>query len=297
MAFVPPDPLTTEWVPIWNAISNGPAGPIGPAGPTGATGPTGSQGPQGIQGIPGPTGPTGLTGPIGPKGDKGDTGATGATGPQGPAGTAGAHHATHEPGGSDYLVNSVWTNVANTLSVELDLTGGTGTAYYSAPLEIRTTLTPRVAFHWPGLVAAQLGIDSAGTVRTYNDPGTGYAAFAANSLYAAASGTSLADLTVRGATNFQGGIYSSGGNINTAGYVQSTNYIYPGRVDTVAQQGSWYLASHGSYGLYTNTGFYCAAVYPANGSTVQLASTVIWPGVGYVYLVFSNGILTGYVPA
>jgi hypothetical protein len=52
--------------------------------------------------LTGPQGPIGLTGPQGPKGD------TGATGnPTTP------HHALHEPGGSDYLVNSVWLNKAN----------------------------------------------------------------------------------------------------------------------------------------------------------------------------------------
>lgn len=70
-----PDPATTEWVPIWNPLTQGPVGPPGPAGPTGATG---------------AQGPIGATGPQGP---------TGATGP-----AAGPHHTTHEPGGTDAIV-------------------------------------------------------------------------------------------------------------------------------------------------------------------------------------------------
>src|SRR6186713_2178264 len=48
-----PDPNTTDWVPIWNPLTQGPVGPAGP------TGPAGPQGPQGIQGVQGPIGPTG----------------------------------------------------------------------------------------------------------------------------------------------------------------------------------------------------------------------------------------------
>lgn len=66
-----PDPATTEWVPIWNPLTQGPVGPPGPTGPTGATG---------------------AQGPIG------------NTGPQGPAGTIAAHHVTHERGGTDEVL-------------------------------------------------------------------------------------------------------------------------------------------------------------------------------------------------
>jgi hypothetical protein len=48
-----PDPNTTNWVPIWNPLTQGPVGPPGPTGPQGIQGPQGPQGPQGIQGIPG----------------------------------------------------------------------------------------------------------------------------------------------------------------------------------------------------------------------------------------------------
>ncbi|MEW6556047.1 MAG: hypothetical protein AB1349_01680 [Elusimicrobiota bacterium] len=44
----------------------------------------------------------------------------------------------------------------------------------------------------------------------------------------------------------------STGHIYQPGY----NYIYPGRAENSASQSSWYLASHGSYGLYSNTGLY-----------------------------------------
>ena len=90
-----PDPATTNWVPVWNPVSQGPIGPAGPTGPAGPNGPPGSAGPTG------PQGPTGATGPQGP------TGPSGATAP---------HHATHEPGGGDFLINSVWSNLVNTFT-------------------------------------------------------------------------------------------------------------------------------------------------------------------------------------
>jgi hypothetical protein len=77
----PPDPATTEWVPIWTPMNMGPVGPTGPQGPIGNTGP---QGPQGIQGIKGDKGDTGSQGPIG------NTGPPGPDGPQGPMGPSGS---------------------------------------------------------------------------------------------------------------------------------------------------------------------------------------------------------------
>lgn len=57
MAFTPPDPASTDWVPIWNPMSEGPAGPAGPKGDTGPQGPEGPQGPKGDKGDTGDTGP------------------------------------------------------------------------------------------------------------------------------------------------------------------------------------------------------------------------------------------------
>ncbi|MFH0773853.1 MAG: hypothetical protein V1922_06100, partial [bacterium] len=53
--------------------------------------------------------------------------------------TGNATTATNQSGGT---VNATTGN----FSGELDLTGGTGTGYSTAPIEVRTTLTPRIAF-------------------------------------------------------------------------------------------------------------------------------------------------------
>jgi len=124
-----PNPATTEWVPIWNPMSSGPAGPQGPQGATGPTGPKGDTGATGAAStVPGPTGPTG---PQGAKGDTGATGAastvpgpqgpqgpTGATGPQGPTGATGATG----PAGTGNVVGPA-SVVANRIAAYADATG------------------------------------------------------------------------------------------------------------------------------------------------------------------------------
>lgn len=104
---------------------------------------------------------------------------------------------------STALGNSLITDDGSTVTSagQTDITGGTGTVYTTAPIEIRTTLNPRLSFHWPGVVASQIGMASDGTIRTYDNPGTGYEKFAASSI-------------------------TANGNIMANGTVTSTNYMY-----------------------------------------------------------------------
>ena len=72
------------------------------------------------------------------------------------------------------------------------------------------------------------------------------------------------------------GLSITGGNCVCVGYVECQGVMYPGRVDTTGYQTSWYLASHGSFGLYTNTGFYMGAntlwCGPINCNTISCAT-------------------------
>jgi hypothetical protein len=53
-----------------------------------------------------------------------------------------------------------------------------GVMHYAAGgIEVQSSDHPRIGFHWVGAVAAQIGMDSSATVRTYDNPGTGYAPF------------------------------------------------------------------------------------------------------------------------
>lgn len=120
--------------------------------------------------------------------------------------------------------------------------------------------------------------------------------------------------------------------VKVAGNIQNTaGYLYPGNIAAGgAEQGAWYLASHSSYGLYTNTGLYtegthwCNAIearahvravgyvhdrnrgygmfYPYDGGAINFSS---WTWTGSVsneyylaghYLIWNFGF-TGSVPA
>lgn len=76
-----------------------------------------------------------------------------------------------------------------------------------------------------------------------------------------------------------------------AGIVQAPGaYTFPGRVDGGSWQTSWYLGSHGSYGLYTNTGFYMSGnlwvpfIYDANNTGYYLDPT----GSSQVVRIYAN---------
>jgi hypothetical protein len=126
--------------------------------------------------------------------------------------------------------------------------GGAGTDYSTAPIEVQYANHPRVSFHWPGVVASQLGMDATGAIRTYDNPGTGFADFKAGRIDSS-------------------GVIVSGSDLHSNAAVISAGGIYPGRQDAPAgKQTSWYLASHGSYGLLTNTGLYLGGgLYPQGG--------------------------------
>lgn len=68
------------------------------------------------------------------------------------------------------------------------------TAYTGAALQIRersrigypteATYGPKISFHWGGLVASQIGMDSSGRISTFNDPGSAREDFIAKYLWA-----------------------------------------------------------------------------------------------------------------
>ncbi|MGE3824484.1 MAG: hypothetical protein AB7G44_09665, partial [Bacteroidia bacterium] len=90
------------------------------------------------------------------------------------------------PNGST-LGNSLITDDATTITAggQFDVTGGTGTSYTTAPIEIRTSaIAPRLAFHYSGVVASQIAIENSGTIAIRDNPGTGYENFIARDISA-----------------------------------------------------------------------------------------------------------------
>lgn len=139
---------------------------------------------------------------------------------------------------------------------DVDVTGGSGTGYGSAPIEVRTTLTPRISFHWPGVVASQLGMDSSGVIRTYDNPGTGYASFGAGDMTA----NILYD---RNDTSY----YSDPNGVSRLNDIRP-NIMYDG------QNTSFYVDPNGSSNV--------------SGLTVTSRLTVSEAGGAYTYLVLKD---------
>lgn len=188
--------------------------------------------------------------------------------------------------GTLFVDDVLTANSTLLVSGNADFTGGSGTLYSSASIEIRTTETPRIAFHWPGVVAAQLGINSSGLVRTYNNPGTDYAPFGASDFYT--NGTKILGSSTHseiyagssGWLQLKSSANAHAMYLGGSGNLRLYQYLYPGRADTSGgDQTTWYLASHGSYGLYTNTNFFTNGYLQAtNNSYVRVGNAYFSSG-------------------
>jgi len=143
-------------------------------------------------------------------------------------------------------MNTVFDTVLGTWSLDNTALGGT-TCQMS-------TNTTSPSFGWfgalPGVnprpMTAYMSLTAAGLVLPSN-------------LTITAGGASITGTLVVNDVNVNAGNLTVSGSISCGSIIQSTGVIYPGRVDVAGAQSSWYLGSHGSYGLFTNTGLYIAA--------------------------------------
>ena len=143
--------------------------------------------------------------------------------------------------------------------------------------------------------------DGSGILGVIRADGSSYTNINANSYYSQGAGNNFADLTVRGATNFAS--LSTTGGITATGNIVIQGYLFPGRVDATATQGGWYLASHASYGLYSNTGLYLTqALWTTNvaarstgNSFADLTVTGATNFIGGVATSGGNITTTGYI--
>ena len=236
-----PDPATTEWVPIWNSVSEGPIGPIGPEGPVGPEGPIGDTGPQGIQGVQGPQGIQGLPGEVWFAGVGVPVGSL--------AGSIVGDWYLDTSTGNVYEKTgaSTWTLVTNIKGPQ----GDQGIQGIQGPQGPAGTAGAHHVSHETGgtdaVVALSGGVITTGTVADIR----------------LSSNVALKNVN----NNFAVGQVINGG-IDCTSIVARSNihnlsgaYFYPGRVDTVDGniQSSWYLGSHASItGLYTPNNFYVA---------------------------------------
>jgi hypothetical protein len=139
--------------------------------------------------------------------------------------------------------NSLSTDDGTTVTTsgQFDVTGGTGTSYSTAPVEIRTSATPRIGFHMPGVVASQIGMDGSGVIRTYDNPGTGYERFAASTITSNYAGT--INTTTPGLTTYN--LHLAPSSL-TADYATGITF---GSTNSATQpQAGIYVQSSGAYG-------------------------------------------------
>jgi hypothetical protein len=141
-------------------------------------------------------------------------------------------------------------------------------------------------------------------------PGTQWSTVRAANFVSTAGFNSLSDLTC-GATNFYAGVTVTGGNVTCGGstlnaalttasnvscggnFHNTAGYVYPGRIDAAGgYQGSWYLGSHASYGLFSNTGLYLTGGLTVVGAVNFAASIWQISSDGWQRLHFASGSVT-----
>lgn len=116
------------------------------------------------------------------------------------------------------------------------------TSYSNAALELREAnfagagaASPRLSFHWGGVVASQIGVESGGRIAILNNPGTGYENLIAQNLFSA------------GSTNVSGGLFTQG----TASTLYGANAsIYANQANTSG--GGIMVSDDGGFVDYNN---------------------------------------------
>ena len=220
-------------------------------------------------------------------------------------GNTGWYNGTY--GGGMYMTDTTWVKTYNGKSLysEGNLgvagTSSTGRATVTAPtgtvsvgamnngnaqliLQAEATgAAVGIAFHKPGTFGANFGLDADNQFSTQGWSAGG------------------------GFTGIKAGHISAFGD-----FINNGGYVYPGRADAGgAYQGHWFLGSHASYGLYTNTGFYASShIYTAgvikmiNGITLPNGAIRLTPnlhlnsGAGYaIYVNWDNGTGSGGNPS
>lgn len=189
-----------------------------------------------------------------------------------PPGSGGvsAHHTTHETGGTDVITSISGAIITSGTIADARLSTNVALKNIDNNFSSGQTVQGNIVVRDFGLIGAKLiiGTTISASFPAWRNTGaamecvladnTNWANLTSSNIYTVNTGNSLGDLTVRGSTDFQSGINVTAGAVSTSNYITAGKEIYPGRVDVAgpANQFSWYLSGHGSFGLYTNTGLY-----------------------------------------
>jgi hypothetical protein len=130
-------------------------------------------------------------------------------------------------GNASTVTNGFYTTGGQTVT---DITymrsnSNSSTSYTAASLQLREAqggassgyLAPRLAFHWGGVVASQIGIESSGRIAILNNPGTGYEAFIANAI-------SCTSLTETSSKRYKENIIQLNGSLNKVLNLRGVSY-------------------------------------------------------------------------
>jgi len=164
----------------------------------------------------------------------------------------------------------------------------TGTSYNLASLELResnftgngSATPPRLGFHWGGIVASQIGIESSGRIAILNNPGTGYENLVANYMYFGnyifGNDKYVVDATdswlrLNQQGSFANGIYSpgffrvdggiasggigglGGGTVHASGTIRGAGFQDYSTGNQVIDAGGGWHRSYGQAGFYNGT--------------------------------------------
>ena len=189
-------------------------------------------------------------------------------------------------GGYSSIFGGAYSNVGAIYAPNgLSVTGNVGIG--TAPIEqfdVRTSSTAHIGFlNWSGY----------GALGAWNDGFTTWE----NLVLAPAGNVGIGmaptyNLDVAGITR-------AGGGLLTATFQQvQGGYVYPGRNDGGGNyQGSWYLGSNGSYGLYSNTGMYLASTLYVGSSQLATNGDRYIPYLGvWLSSWFNQSVASGSSP-
>ena len=185
-------------------------------------------------------------------------------------------------GGSTTFVSmtpATFSVASNQLYIGQGKTGAQvpGTDWASAPVQIHQEKS-RIAFHWPG-VASQIGIHGNGdpTVRTFDNPGTGYESFACKNMGVNGS------LTVSASAGDAIGIYTGAANTRGIGFHHAGTEDFIQGYGNPAWTLKWRIYNTGN--IWT-VGDVAAATF--NSFAIQGDS--VYPGANQILRTGSNGI-------
>lgn len=187
-------------------------------------------------------------------------------------------------GGAQFYANNDGTVSAPVFSRSTDANTG---VYFPAAEQIAFTTdgAQRLLLTSAGLFNA-LGSTSAPTYSFSGDANTGIYSGGADQVQVTTGGVTR--IAVTSALAFTGNVTITGDNTLTGQY-------YPGRIDSPGTaQGTIYLASHNSYGLYTASGMYITGMTHV-GATVETTSTTLTASTGNNNDNFVNNVAIYYV--